>query len=133
MTAVSLVMTGLLLSPAVDARAVAPDSLVVGEIEYVSEDVFTREEVAASTGLSGSLRRAMNALHIQTREWVVQGELLFAPGDRFDPDRLAETERNLRRLGRPGRRDGGARGHHGRRAGERSACRTAIPGRWPPR
>jgi hypothetical protein len=97
LTIVSLLLTGLVNPPT--PLAAPPDSLVVGTIEYASEDVFTREEVEAASGLSGTLRRTMNALHIQTREWVVKNELLFAPGDPFEPGRLAETERNLRRLG----------------------------------
>lgn len=77
----------------------AADSLVVGRIEFVSEDIFTRQEVEKASGLTRALRRAMNLLHVQTREWVVRHELLFASGDRIDPARLAETERNLRQLG----------------------------------
>jgi hypothetical protein len=100
MTAVSLgLLVFLAANPACSASAVAVDSLVVGEVRLESEDVFTWEEVARSSGANRSLRRAMNALHIQTREWVVRRELLFAPGDRFDAGRLQETERNLRRLG----------------------------------
>jgi len=40
-----------------------------------------------------------NALHVRTREHVVKRELLFGVGDPFDPQRAAETERNLRALG----------------------------------
>jgi hypothetical protein len=40
-----------------------------------------------------------NALHVRTRDRVVQRELLFAAGDAFDPRRAAESERNLRALG----------------------------------
>jgi hypothetical protein len=39
---------------------------------------------------------AANALHIRTRQWVIRRELLFAPGDCYDPFVLAETERVLR-------------------------------------
>jgi hypothetical protein len=99
-TVVSFSFVALLAATsAYGASIAAADSLVVGEIRLESEDVFTREEVARSSGVNGSLRRTMNALHVQTREWVVRRELLFAPGDRFDASRLQETERNLRRLG----------------------------------
>ncbi len=37
-------------------------------------------------------------LHIETREYVIRRELLFAEGDPADPDVLYESERNLRRL-----------------------------------
>jgi hypothetical protein len=41
----------------------------------------------------------MNAVHTRTRHYVLRRELLFHPGDPFDPALLAETERNLRELG----------------------------------
>jgi hypothetical protein len=40
--------------------------------------------------------RAANALHIRTRRWVIRQELLFQPGDCYDPFLLAESERLLR-------------------------------------
>lgn len=96
-----LLTSAALLLAAGDAGAqvARPDSLVIGAIRFESDDVFTAAEVAAASGLNGTLRRTMNALHAQTRERVVRRELLFKVGDRFLPDRLAETERNLRRLG----------------------------------
>jgi hypothetical protein len=45
------------------------------------------------------LLRAINSLHITTQPYVVRRELLFRAGERFDSARVAETERNLRRLG----------------------------------
>lgn len=39
---------------------------------------------------------AANRLHVRTRESVIAGELLFAPGDCFDPVLLEESERLLR-------------------------------------
>lgn len=41
----------------------------------------------------------MNGLHVDTRQFVLERELLFQEGDPFDPELLAETERNLRNLG----------------------------------
>src|SRR3990172_9060016 len=38
-----------------------------------------------------------NKFHILTKEKVIQRELLFAAGDFYDPEILAESERNLRR------------------------------------
>ena len=43
--------------------------------------------------------RIMNALHVVTKEYIIEDELLFDEGDEVDPDRLLELERNLRRTG----------------------------------
>ncbi len=40
-----------------------------------------------------------NALHVRTHASVIERELLFAEGDAFDPLRVAESARNLRRIG----------------------------------
>ena len=40
--------------------------------------------------------RAANALHVRTKRDVIQRELLFGPGDCYDPYLLQETERLLR-------------------------------------
>ena len=45
------------------------------------------------------LFRWVNALHIRTREGVIRRELLSRVGAPFDPQRVAESERNLRALG----------------------------------
>jgi len=39
-----------------------------------------------------------NNMHTLTRDSVIERELLFKVGDRYDPALVAETERNLRRL-----------------------------------
>ena len=46
-----------------------------------------------------SLARFGNAIHTTTRRRVIERELLFAPGERFDSAKVAETARNLRALG----------------------------------
>lgn len=43
--------------------------------------------------------RLVNALHVETRPYVIRRELLFAPGEPYDSARVHETERNLRALG----------------------------------
>jgi len=82
-------------------RGASPDSVAlrVGEIRLEMDDIFTDREVAGASGLNRTLRRTMNALHADTRPWVVRQELLFATGEPFDARLLAESERNLRRLG----------------------------------
>lgn len=42
--------------------------------------------------------RAINHLHIATKEKTVREQLLFKKGDRYDPDLALETERALRRI-----------------------------------
>ncbi len=58
-----------------------------------SHPVFDVEDAGGAWPL-----RLANRLHVQTREEVIRRELLFAPGDDLDPERLAQTERNLRAL-----------------------------------
>jgi hypothetical protein len=43
--------------------------------------------------------RLGNSLHRVTRPWVIRREFLFKPGQPYDSALVAETERNLRRLG----------------------------------
>lgn len=74
-------------------------SLSVGEVTLHQSDIFTTQEVAEATGLNGLLRRSMNSFHADTHPWVIRKELLFAPGQIYRPDLLAESERNLRSLG----------------------------------
>jgi hypothetical protein len=101
-------LTGVLLLAAAAAlaqveapeRPAAADMpLTVGEITIHTDEIFTEAEVQDATAVLRALRRAMNGLHVDTRTSVIGRELLFASGDRFDPARLAETERNLRSLG----------------------------------
>lgn len=73
--------------------------LVVGEIQIIRQDVFSETQVAQAQAFLRVVRQTMNGLHTSTKEHILRRELLFAPGDRFDPRVLAETERNLRGLG----------------------------------
>ncbi len=43
--------------------------------------------------------RVANKLHYSTREYAIRRELLFAPGDIWDPLKVIESERNLRANG----------------------------------
>ena len=67
--------------------------LPIGVIEIVNHEVFD-EPVS---GVSMPYRIA-NKFHIQTRNVVVERELLFATGDPLDRELLEQTERNLREL-----------------------------------
>jgi len=78
----------------------APDSsLQVGNIRVIVTDVYGDEELADAPGLVATVHRTMNALHPGTRGHVIRRELLVREGDVYDPDLVAETERNLRSLG----------------------------------
>jgi len=94
---VRLLVTGLVFWAA-SASAEAPP-LVVGEIEIDSRDIFSPKEIENTNGALRFMRRTMNGVHFNTREYVLRRELLFKPGEPFMPGRLAETERNLRALG----------------------------------
>lgn len=99
LTAVAVaLLTGAVAVAAEDTPAVDPP-LRIGRVILVVEGIHSAAEVADSHGLERFMRRTMNSLHINTRESVLRRELLFAEGDPFDPEVLAETERNLRRLG----------------------------------
>jgi hypothetical protein len=81
------------------AVATVAGPLRIGQVSIVVWDIFDPEEVAASSGLLRLLRSSMNALHIETRQYVLRRELLFQPGDPYDPSLLEEMARNLRGLG----------------------------------
>jgi len=84
--------TGLLGAQATpEPKSVAPGA-VVTSIEINRENVFDKAE------LERWLARAMNGLHITTREHVVARELLLKPGQPYDSTEAAETARNLRKL-----------------------------------
>lgn len=81
------------------AAGAASAPLRIGAVSLERADIYTADEIAGSSGFLRLLRRTLNGLHARTRERVIRQELLFAPGDRYDPALLAETERNLRALG----------------------------------
>ena len=74
-----------------DAALVAAGA-VIGEIRIHARPIFdtTQPEEDAE------LFRLANKLHIRTRDDTIATQLLFAPGDRYDPRVLAETARILR-------------------------------------
>ena len=80
----------VVLSPVVFAQD-AP--LRIGHITIENLDVYAPREAE-----KGWLYRAADRLHIETRQSVIATFLLFHEGDLYRPERLAETERNLRTL-----------------------------------
>lgn len=76
------------------ATAVNAQVLRVGTITIEPLDVYSPSEAA-----HGAVYRLADRLHIETRRAVIGQFLLFHEGDRYQPERLQETERNLRALG----------------------------------
>jgi hypothetical protein len=67
--------------------------LRIGTITVRPLDIYSEAEAQR-----GWVYRAADRLHIETRASVIRKFLLFHEGEEFHPDRLAETERNLRAL-----------------------------------
>jgi hypothetical protein len=72
----------------------AAQAPIIDSIDVITHDIFDTAQARGNV-----LAGLMNALHVRTRPWVVRQELLFRAGEPLDARRLAETERNLRRLG----------------------------------
>jgi hypothetical protein len=77
-----------------DATLVAAGA-VVGEVRITTLDIFD----PAKPGENNAVFRAANKVHPRTRPNAVRHLLLFAPGDRYDPALLLESERILRASG----------------------------------
>ena len=73
----------------------ADDAPVISRVTIRGTDIF---DVETKTYLDKFPYSWINALHIQTRDFVIRAQLLFKEGDRLDPFLLRETERNLRAL-----------------------------------
>lgn len=67
----------------------APEGKVLEDVLVASEEVFSPTDPYPGF---------LNLFHVKTREPVVRREVLLKVGDPWDPHRVLETERNLRRL-----------------------------------
>jgi hypothetical protein len=76
-----------------DAELVASGA-VVGRIEIEVHNIFDLSDPRENEPLF----RLADHLHIRTRRSTIAAQLLFASGEKYDPRKLAETERNLRAL-----------------------------------
>jgi hypothetical protein len=79
----------------------AEEPVRIREIQIEREDVFSSEEKLDNVpGLPDLtfIFDAANFLHLETREHVIRRELLFEEGDVVDPEKIAESERNIRSL-----------------------------------
>ncbi len=83
----------ILLLTLTSNQALAAAPLRVGTITIRALDIYADEEADR-----GRVYRVANALHPETRESVIRKFLLFHEGDEYRPERLAESERNLRAL-----------------------------------
>jgi hypothetical protein len=75
-----------------DAELEAAEA-TIGEILIEPQPIFDAEEADDEARAF----RAANRLHAQTRPETIASQLLFHTGDRYSADRLAETERGLRK------------------------------------
>jgi len=89
-----LLAGSLVLLCTAPSRAGAQQGPLIDSIHIEVRNIFNRSEAERSF-----LFRLTNAVHVPTRAYVVRRELLFREGEPYDAARLAETERNLRRLG----------------------------------
>ncbi|MBI3288976.1 MAG: hypothetical protein HYZ74_05610 [Elusimicrobia bacterium] len=92
-----VLLAGLAAGPAFAARPVPPrlPGARIGEIRLERTNVFD----PSVPGEDWLPFRLANKLHIPTREHVIRRELLFIPGDSWDPFKVLESERNLRANG----------------------------------
>jgi hypothetical protein len=67
----------------------------IAEIVIDNRSVVPDDQIAE--GAIGWVSRLANRVHIRTRESFLRGELLFEEGDCYDPYRIADSERLLRR------------------------------------
>ncbi|MEJ2482670.1 MAG: hypothetical protein P8049_06035 [Gemmatimonadota bacterium] len=89
----SLVVVGAGVSRAQEIE-VQPPAPIIDRVEITTENVFSEEEIR-----NNFIFRLLNKLRFDTSPRVVRKELLFGPGTTLDSTQVAETERNLRRLG----------------------------------
>jgi hypothetical protein len=88
----------LLATGPVSAQIAPAEACADGRISFVFIDNNSIFDTA-DPDLDARFRwayEAANKLHIRTRQWVIRRELMFRPGDCYDPFVLAETERILR-------------------------------------
>jgi hypothetical protein len=99
--AAALLAAGLLLAAAAEAHEIPLEApkpepgATIGEIRVERVNVFD----PTVPGEDWWPFRVANKIHYPTRESVIRRELLFAPGEVWDPLKVIESERNLRANG----------------------------------
>ncbi len=76
-----------------EIRGVVGAPLRIGTIDVRTTPLFSTEEES-----HGRFYEVADALHTPTRAALVRRFLLFREGDLYDPERIAESEKNLRHL-----------------------------------
>lgn len=67
---------------------------IIGTIDIDVRNIFDESDPRETTGLY----KLANRLHTRTKRSAVRAQLLFATGEKYQAQKLAETERNLRLL-----------------------------------
>lgn len=93
---VALGLAPLLLPAGLAAQAPDPPRALP---RLITEIVLERENIFGEAEARDFVARMVNRLHITTRASTIRRELLFHVGQPYDSARVAESERNLRRLG----------------------------------
>ena len=91
-------LTGIAIAPVL-GRAQSPTSGATQTPAVVTSVQIKRENVFDVAELTSWYTKAMNAIHIVTRERVIARELLVREGQPYDSAMAAESARNLRNLG----------------------------------
>lgn len=67
---------------------------------YIRNIYIDRRDIFDSTQVGRYFAsKIINSLHVLTKEYIIEDELLFSEGDEIDMDLVDESERNLRNLG----------------------------------
>ena len=74
--------------------ALEASGAVIGRIDIDIRNIFDKDDPRENNGLF----RLANHLHLRTKRGAIAAQLLFKSGDRYSARKLAETERNLRKL-----------------------------------
>ncbi|MGO9039408.1 MAG: hypothetical protein ACLQKH_15605, partial [Steroidobacteraceae bacterium] len=78
--------------PGVPSDAVLKaDGAVIGSIDIDIRNIFDKSDPRENNNLF----MLANHLHLRTKRGAIKAQLLFKSGDRYNPQALAETERNL--------------------------------------
>lgn len=91
-------LAALLLPAAASMGAQAPDP-PARVPRIITEIILDRENIFGEAEARDFVSQMVNRLHITTRASTIRRELLFHTGEVYDSARVAESERNLRRLG----------------------------------
>lgn len=93
-----LLLVSLLVAPLSLAGQV-PDSTSPPPRRIITDVILDRQNIFSEAEARDFVSRLVNGIHITTRAATIRRELLFRAGDWYDSARVAESERNLRRLG----------------------------------